>query len=82
MLEKWREVMKTEALAELANRVDEKTFQAFDLYGLQNRPMREVATLLNCSSASIYMAKNRCAKIMREIVRKLNTEDGALNLDE
>ena len=82
LMEKWRAVMREEAMLELARRVDEKTFQAFELYALEERPANETAELLGISANSVYVAKNRCTKILREIIRRLNAEDPELELDE
>lgn len=82
LMEKWRTIIREEAMSELAQRVDEKTFQAFELYALEDRPAKETAELLGLSTNSVYVAKNRCVKILREIVRRRNAEDPELKLDE
>ena len=61
--QEWENLILKEALEELRSRVDAVTYQAFELYGLQNRPVREVAELLNCSKEQLYVAKSRCSKI-------------------
>ena len=68
-------------MLELAQHVDEKTFQAFELYALESKPVRETAELLGLSANSVYVAKNRCIKILRGIVARLNAEDPELKLD-
>ena len=80
--EKWRTILREEAMLELAQRVDEKTFQAFELYALADRPAKETAELLGLSLNSVYVAKNRCTKLLREIIRRINAEDPELKLDE
>ena len=81
LLEKWRTIIREEAMLELARRVDEKTFQAFELYALEDRPVKETAELLNLSADSVYVAKSRCMKILRGTVARLNAEDPELKLD-
>ena len=81
IMEKWRTIIREEALLELARRVDDKTFQAFELYALEERPVKAVAELLELSANSVYVAKTRCLKILREIVQRLNAEDPELKLD-
>ena len=81
LLEKWRAIIREEAMLELARRVDEKTFQAFELYALEDRPVKETAELVGLSVNSVYVAKNRCMKILRETVARLNAEDPELKLD-
>ena len=82
IMEKWRYILREEALLELARRVDEKTFQAFELYALECNPPRDTAKLLGMSVGSVYVAKSRCMKILRETVARLNAEDPELKLDE
>ena len=65
----------------LKRRVDEKTFQAFEMYGLQNRNAAQVAEILGMSVASLYTAKSRCMKMMQEIIARYNRTDGELNLE-
>jgi len=80
-LREWRKVMLDEAMDELRVRVDPLTFQAFELYGMQNRPAAEVAGLLHLNRDQLYVAKSRCLKILREIVARKNRFDGELNLE-
>jgi len=81
LMEKWRSILREEAMLELARHVDEKTFQAFELYALESKPVKETAELLDLSADSIYVAKTRCIKILRGIVARLNAEDPELKLD-
>ena len=76
----WRKAVLAEAKDELRQRVDEKTFMAFELYGLQNRDVEKVAEVLEMSRSQIYAAKNRCVKILRRIVERHNRNDGDLHL--
>lgn len=80
-LEEWRHVMLQEAMDELRVRVDPVTFQAFELYGMQNRPASEVASLLHLSRGQLYVAKSRCMKMLREIIARKNQADGELDLE-
>ena len=80
-LQEWRKVMLEEAMDELRVRVDPVTFQAFELYGMQNRPAAEVAGLLHLRRDQLYVAKSRCLKILREIIARQNRFDGELNLE-
>lgn len=82
IMEKWRHIIREEALLELARRVDEKTFQAFELYALECESPRETAKLLGMSVGGVYVAKSRCLKILRETILRLNAEDPELHLDE
>jgi len=80
-LEEWRKVVFQEALDELRLRVDPVTFQAFELYGLQDRSAEEVAKALDLPRDQLYVAKSRCLKILREIIARENRFDGELHLE-
>ena len=80
-MSQWRKMILADALEELRIRVKFKTFQAFQLYGMQNRPAKDVAALLEISEHQVHVAKNRCTAMLREIVSRYNSEDGALRLD-
>ena len=80
-MEEWRKAVFAEAKDELRQRVVEKTFMAFELYGLQNRDVEKVAEVLEMSQSQIYAAKNRCVKILRRIVERHNRNDGDLHLE-
>ena len=72
----WEKHILEEAVDELRMRVDPHTFQAFELYGLQNRNPDEVAGLLNLSKEQLYVAKSRCLKLLKGIVARLKESDG------
>lgn len=77
----WRKAVLSEAKDELRQRVAEKTFMAFELYGLQGRDVGKVAEALDMTPDQIYAAKNRCVGILRKIVARHNRNDGELNLE-
>ncbi|MBQ8755014.1 MAG: sigma-70 family RNA polymerase sigma factor [Lentisphaeria bacterium] len=71
----WEKRILEEALDELRMRVDPHTFQAFELYGLQNRNADEVAEVLELSKEQLYVAKSRCQKLLKEIVERMKKSD-------
>ena len=77
----WRKSVLAEARDELRQRVDDKTFMAFELYGLQNRSVEKVSEILELTPNQIYVAKNRCMKLLHKIVERHNSNDGELNLE-
>jgi RNA polymerase sigma factor (sigma-70 family) len=79
--EKWRAILREEAMLELAARVDERTFQAFELYAVGKQSAEETAKLLDMSANGVYVAKTRCLKILRETISRLKAEDPELDLD-
>ena len=67
----WRRHVLNMALAELKGRIQPETYSAFEMYALQNRPVREVAKFHDMSVAAIYTARSRCVALLRDIVREL-----------
>ena len=80
-LDEWRKMILKEAEHELKNRVAPETFQAYELYAVQNRPVEKVAAYLDCSVNQVYQAKKRCFAMMREILLKMNEQDPELKLE-
>ena len=67
----WMRHVLNMALTELKGRIRPETYSAFEMYALQNRPIREVAEFHNMSLAAIYTARSRCIAQLREIVKGL-----------
>ena len=80
-LTEWRKMILQEAERELKNRVAPETFQAYELYAVQSRPVEKVAAYLNCSVNQVYQAKKRCFAMMREILIRMNEQDPELKLE-
>lgn len=72
----WKLHLFHQALDILKNRVELSTYEAFYLYGIQERKAVEVAGYLNISANSVYVAKNRCVAMLQTIVRELNEAEG------
>ena len=77
----WHKVIIAEAEDELRKRVSPDTFQAYQLYAVQDRPVEKVAAFLECSVNQVYQAKKRCFAMMREILLKMNEADPDLQLE-
>ena len=77
----WHKVIIAEAEDELRKRVSPDTFQAYQLYAVQGRPVEKVAAFLGCSTNQVYQAKKRCFAMMREILLKMNEADPDLQLE-
>ena len=77
----WHKVIIAEAEDELRKRVSPDTFQAYQLYAVQGRPVEKVAAFLVCSVNQVYQAKKRCFAMMREILLKMNEADPDLQLE-
>ncbi|MBQ7208542.1 MAG: sigma-70 family RNA polymerase sigma factor [Lentisphaeria bacterium] len=80
-LDEWRKLVLREAERELKVRVAPETFQAYELYAVQNRPVKKVAAYLGCSENQVYQAKKRCFAMMREILLRMNEQDPELQLE-
>ncbi len=80
-MDEWRKFIISEAGESLKQRVNPETFQAYQLYAVQGRPVEKVAAFLGCSVNQVYQAKKRCLAIMREILLKMNEEDPELQLE-
>ena len=77
----WQKVIIAEAEDELRKRVSPDTFQAYQLYAVQGRPVEKVAAFLECSVNQVYQAKKRCFAMMREILLKMNEADPDLQME-
>ena len=77
----WHKVIIAEAEEELKKRVSPDTFQAYQLYAVQGRPVEKVAAFLECSANQVYQAKKRCFAMMREILLKMNEADPDLQME-
>ena len=80
-MDEWRKMVIKEAEQELKQRVAPETFQAYELYAIQNRPVKKVAEYLDCSENQVYQAKKRCFAMMREILLAMNEQDPELQLE-
>lgn len=67
----WQKHVMNMALVELKNHVQPETYLAFEMYAIQDRDVREVASFLNMSVASVYTAKSRCISTLKEIIANL-----------
>lgn len=68
-----RRAIVDRALRELQEntRTDPRTLQAFELVAFSHRPAAEVAQELGIRLDSVYAAKHRCTRQLREIVQRL-----------
>src|SRR5207245_1234837 len=64
--EEWQKNLTAAALELVRRRVKARQFQMFDLYALQNWPVREVARTLGVSAAQVYLAKHRVSGLLKK----------------
>ena len=74
-MEEWRNHLLNVALMELREKVDPGTFDAFQMYVLQDRQPKEVADALSISESAVYVYKNRCVRHLRLIIDKYRNLD-------
>jgi RNA polymerase sigma-70 factor (ECF subfamily) len=72
----WTEQLLQRAMGEAKNEVEERTWQAFELYGVRGVPAEEVAKETNMSPSAIRHAKMRLTRRVREIVNRLRDDEG------
>ncbi len=72
----WTEQLLQRAMTEARGGVEERTWKAFELYGVRGVPVEQVATELDMTPAAIRHAKMRLVKQVREIVDRLRAEEG------
>ena len=80
-MEEWRKAVIEEAKAELRMQVSPQTYQAYELYVLQERPAAKVAEILGMTTEEIYAVKHRCTKMMKKIITRHNRADEELKLE-
>lgn len=80
-MEEWRQMVLKEAEQELKRLVTPETFQAYQLFAVQKRPIEKVTTYLECSANQVYQAKKRCFAKLREILLRMNEQDPELQLE-
>jgi len=71
----WKNHLLNVALMELREKVEPETFDAFQMYVLQERQPREVADALSISESAVYVYKNRCVRHLRLIIDKYRNLD-------
>ncbi|MCH2132501.1 MAG: sigma-70 family RNA polymerase sigma factor [Phycisphaerales bacterium] len=72
----WTEQLLQRAMTEARGGVEERTWKAFELYGVRGVPVEQVSTELDMTPAAIRHAKMRLVKQVREIVDRLRVEEG------
>lgn len=80
-MHEWRMALFQDACNELRDRVSETTYQAFEMYAVQGRNAASVCDALGITTNQLYVAKNRCLNILREIIARYNRDDEDLHLD-
>ncbi len=77
----WSDVWEKEQMQRVMEAVRQdyrgaKTFRAFELYAMENQTAEDVANTLEMSVDSVYKAKERITKAIREKLQRLAEEEG------
>jgi len=72
--EEWKKDLFERALDKVRAQVDEKQFQIFDLYVLQEWPASKVARSLGVSLARVYVTKHRIAALLNKETQRLRAK--------
>jgi RNA polymerase sigma factor (sigma-70 family) len=72
----WTEQLLQRAMGEARNEVEERTWEAFELYGVRGVPAEEVAKETGMTPAAIRHAKMRLTRRVREIVDRIRDDEG------
>ena len=71
----WKAHVLNTALVELSQTVAPVTFDAFQMYVLQELDPGVVAKALSISESAVYVYKNRCVKHLRGFVERYRRQD-------
>jgi RNA polymerase sigma factor (sigma-70 family) len=67
----WQKIFLLQSLERIRETTDPQVFKAFDLYCLQERPVREVAETLHISPNAVYISKSRVLSQLRLLQERL-----------
>lgn len=73
--EEWHQALLDMARAVVKRKVGARQYRMFDLYVLQQLPLRKVTKTLGVNAAQVYMAKYRITKLLKKELH--NLEEGA-----
>lgn len=66
----WSRHILNQAMEELKNKIEPETYQAFELYTIEEWAPKKVAEFLDMKVGSVYTAKNRAVEKLREIIKE------------
>ncbi len=75
--EEWERNLLTMSLEQVRSEVSARQYQIYDLYVLQEKPVREIMRKLKVSAASVYIAKCRIGKRIAETAKRLEKKNNA-----
>jgi RNA polymerase sigma-70 factor (ECF subfamily) len=72
--EEWHQALLSMARALVKRRVGLKQYRMFELYVLQQVPIKSVTSSLGVTSAQVYMAKYRITRLLKKELKNLEKE--------
>jgi RNA polymerase sigma factor (sigma-70 family) len=72
--EEWRGAMLDMARAVVKRHVGARQYKMFDLYVIQQLPMKKVTAALGVNAAQVYMAKYRISKLLKAEMKNLEAD--------
>ena len=67
----WQKILLLQGLDRIRQTMDPQVFKAFDLYCLQEQPVREVAETLHITPNAVYISKSRVLSQLRLLQQHL-----------
>jgi RNA polymerase sigma factor (sigma-70 family) len=71
----WRRMVLAACLEQVRKELDPAVFEAFRLYALEDKPVKEVAVQLTMSHNAVYIAKSRVLSRLRQLEREFEELD-------
>jgi RNA polymerase sigma-70 factor (ECF subfamily) len=72
--EEWHQALLNMARALVKRRVSPRQYRMFELYVLQQMPMKKVTSTLGVNAAQVYMAKYRITRLLKKEITDLEEE--------
>jgi hypothetical protein len=72
----WNDHIRQAALARVKRQAGSRQFQLFDLHVIQGLPVRDAAKAAGATTAAVFMAKSRVARMVRKEIERLRHQEG------
>ncbi len=72
--EEWQQQLLAAAMERVKAEANSEQYQMFDLYVLRKMPAGKVAAALDTNIGQVYLAKHRIAKLIKQVVKQLETK--------
>ncbi|MDX1952587.1 MAG: sigma-70 family RNA polymerase sigma factor [Verrucomicrobiota bacterium] len=72
--QEWQKNLVDAAIQKVRTKIDPRQYQIFDLYVMQQQPLKKVAEALNVTAAKVYLAKFRVSNLIKKELRQLNLD--------